>query len=66
MDVILTDCDPYWNVSSAAEIRYKDHGNHVTDLVAARDEPREARRYFKPFLNCCDHRIYVAGTQRLL
>lgn len=63
---ILTDCDPNWNVSSTAEIRYKDHGNHVTDLVATRDEPRETRRDLESFLYCCDHRVYVARAQRLL
>lgn len=53
-------------MSPAAEVGYEDDGNDVTDLVAARDEPRQTRRDLETFLDCSDHRVYVAGAQRLL
>ena len=53
-------------MSSTAEIWYEDHGNDVTDLVAARDQSGQTRRDFEAFLDCGDHRVYVPGAQRLL
>lgn len=50
----------------AAEIRDKDHGDNIANLVAAGNKPREARRDFEPFLNGRDHRVYVPGAQCLL
>lgn len=49
-----------------AEIGDKNHGDNIANLVAAGNKPRETRRDFKPFLNCCDHRVYVPRAQCLL
>lgn len=62
----LTDSYPNRYMPPAAEVRDEDHGDNIANLVTAGNEPRETRRDFKPFLNCCNHRVYVPGAQCLL
>lgn len=62
----LTHCDPNRNVPSTAKIWHEDNCYDISNLIAASNETREARRYVEPFLDGCNHRIDVSGAQCLL
>lgn len=54
-----TDTDPDGDMPPAAQVAHEYNGYHVANLVGGCDRAGQTRRYIKPLLDCCYHRINV-------
>ena len=62
----LTHGDPGGNVPPGAEVGDEDDGADVADLVHGGDDAGDGGGDLVPLLDRRDHRVEVAGRQRLL